>query len=113
MRRRPFLTTLISTLVLLPFVRSVQGAEAASGALDPRMATGLHRDGGLDDMARQRLSTRLAQAGFVMTGDGRRKGQFVILEARRDGVSWRLVLDGSTGEIVGRRPLGQLISLQN
>ncbi|MGL4638029.1 MAG: hypothetical protein ACRCWF_18770 [Beijerinckiaceae bacterium] len=107
MHRRSFLSILLSALMLTPHVRAAKSAEAATAGL------GLPAQGALDAQVRQRLAARLAQEGFVTTGDTRRKGQFVILEATRAGTTWRLVLDGNTGEIVGRRPLGQLISLQN
>ncbi len=106
MHRRPFLTTVLSALMLLPLVKSVQGAEAAGLGPD------LFRNGILDEPVRDRITLKLTQQGFVINGEPRRKGQFVVVLATRASVPWRLVIDGTTAEIIGRRPLGQLISLQ-
>jgi hypothetical protein len=107
MRRRSFLTSVLSALMLLPLAKSVWAAEAAG------ISTALFKSGIMDEAVRDRMVVKLAQQGFALTGEPRRKGQFVILLATRSGVPWRLVIDGTTGEIIGRRPLGQLISLHD
>jgi hypothetical protein len=107
MRRRTFLTSVLSTLMLLPLARSVCAAEAAG------VSVFLFKGGIVDEAVRDRMTRKLAQQGFALTGEPRRKGQFIILQAMRSGVPWRLVIDGTTGEVIGRRPLGQLISLQD
>jgi hypothetical protein len=61
--------------------------------------------------ARVRLEARLQSQGYAVTGETRRKGDFIILTASRSNAPWRLVVDGRTGEIVGQRllsgPFGQ------
>jgi hypothetical protein len=93
--------------MLLPLTKSVWAAEAAGAS------TALFKNGIVDEAIRDRMTLKLAQQGFALTGEPRRKGQFVIIQATRSGVPWRLVIDGTTGEIIGRRPLGQLISLSD
>jgi hypothetical protein len=64
-----------------------------------------------DGMERTRIAARLASSGFALTGYIRRKGQFVILNAAKEGTDWRLVLDGVTGEIIGKRPVPPIITV--
>ena len=61
---------------------------------------------GANDTMRGRAETRLERAGFELVGEPRRKGDFLIVTATRESVSWRLVVDGRSGEIVGQKPLG-------
>ena len=49
---------------------------------------------------------RLERAGFELVGAPRRKGDFLIVTATRESVSWRIVVDHRSGEIVGQRPIG-------
>jgi hypothetical protein len=60
-------------------------------------------DAGLNE--RSRMEAVLAKYGYRLMGDLRRKGQLISTTAERDGVSWRLVIDGSNSEIIGRRLL--------
>jgi hypothetical protein len=92
MHRRSFLF-LVSGRALLP-----QAALAAEAS--PLSA-------GYTQSIPSRLETRLTREGFVLVGEPRRKGDFVILTASRASVPWRLVIDGRTGEIIGQKPLAQ------
>ena len=60
---------------------------------------------------RTRLAARLASSGFVLVGDPRRKGQFVVLNAMKQGNDWRLVVDGITGDIIGKKPVLPMIAV--
>ncbi len=55
---------------------------------------------------RGRAEIRLERAGFELVGEPRRKGDFLIVTATRESVSWRIVVDRRSGEIVGQRPIG-------
>jgi hypothetical protein len=90
MLRRSFLL-LLSGTALMP--KAVLAAEAA-----PLSA-------GYTQSIPSRLESRLTREGFVVIGEPRRKGDFVILTASRASVPWRLVVDGRTGEIIGQKPL--------
>ncbi len=90
MLRRSFLLLLSST-ALMP------GAARAAEAM-PLSA-------GYTQSIPSRVETRLLREGFVLVGDYRRKGDFVVLTASKASVPWRLVLDGRTGEIIGQKPL--------
>lgn len=60
---------------------------------------------------RTRLAARLASSGFVLVGEPRRKGQFVVLNAMKQGNDWRLVVDGVTGDIIGKKPVIPMIAV--
>ncbi len=92
MLRRSFLL-LLSSIALLP--KAAFAAEAS-----PLSA-------GYTQSIPSRLETRLIREGYVLIGEPRRKGDFVILTASRASVPWRLVVDGRTGEIIGQKPLSQ------
>jgi hypothetical protein len=92
MLRRSFLL-LLSGTAMLP--KAALAAEAA-----PLSA-------GYTQTIPSRLETRLTRDGYVLIGEPRRKGDFVILTASRASVPWRLVVDGRTGEIIGQKPLTQ------
>jgi hypothetical protein len=68
-------------------------------------------DGAFTSAERARIAARLERENFTLTGELRRKGQLVILVAVQQDVTWRLVLDGRSGDIIGRRPLAETISL--
>lgn len=54
---------------------------------------------------RRGVRAELHRAGYEVVGETRRKGDLVIVTATRESVSWRLVVDGRTGAIIGQRPL--------
>ncbi len=60
-----------------------------------------------------RLQRNLQRDGFVLSDDARRKGQMVIVtgvqRSVHHNVPWRLVIDVQSGEIVGRRPLVEIL----
>ena len=58
------------------------------------------------EAARGKIESRLQRAGFELVGEARRKGEFLVMHAARDGITWLLVVDGRTGQIVGEKPLG-------
>lgn len=60
---------------------------------------------------RARLEDVLAKSGYRLTGDLRRKGQLISTVAERDGATWKLVLDGKSGEIIGRRLVATAVNL--
>jgi hypothetical protein len=98
MLRRSFLV-LLSGTALLP--RQARAAEAAPLAA------------GFGDLGRSRLESQLSREGFALTGEARRKGDFIIVTASKSNAPWRLVLDGRTGEIIGQRPLGGAIPVSD
>jgi hypothetical protein len=82
-------------LLLLPAALLLPGNALAAEAAPLTASIG--------DMARVRLEARLQAQGYTMTGETRRKGEFLIVTANRSNAPWRLVVDGRTGEIVGQR----------
>jgi hypothetical protein len=61
----------------------------------------------LDQTDRTRVEQSLRRENFTLVGEARRKGQLLILTAVQQGVPWRLVIEGGSGEIIGRRPLAE------
>ncbi len=61
---------------------------------------------GADEAGRGRAEARLERAGFELVGEPRRKGDFLVIIATRESVSWRIVVDQRSGEIVGQKPIG-------
>jgi len=57
------------------------------------------------ETARSRVEARLEHDGFELVGESRRKGDVLIVTATRESISWLLVVDRRSGEIVGQRPL--------
>jgi hypothetical protein len=55
---------------------------------------------------RGRAETRLERAGFELVGEPRRKGDFLIVTVTRESLSWRIVVDQRSGEIVGQKLIG-------
>ncbi len=66
----------------------------------------LAHESGLSETRRGRAEARLERAGFELVGAPRRKGDFLIVTATRESISWRIVVDQRSGEIVGQRPIG-------
>lgn len=62
---------------------------------------------GLDQTGRLRVEQALRRENFTLLGETRRKGQILIVTAAQQGISWRLVVDAATGEVIGRRPLAE------
>jgi hypothetical protein len=60
---------------------------------------------------RVRVEQALRRESFTLFGDVRRKGQIIIVLAVQQGAPWRLVIDGQSGEIIGRRPLAETVAL--
>lgn len=63
-------------------------------------------DAGANEAARGRAEARLERAGFELVGEPRRKGDFLVITATRESLSWRIVVDQRSGEIVGQKPIG-------
>jgi hypothetical protein len=61
----------------------------------------------LEQAERTRVEQALRRESFTLVGEVRRKGQLVIVTAVQQGVPWRLVIEGGSGEIIGRRPLAE------
>jgi hypothetical protein len=83
------------------------GFAAEAATRDNAVAVG----GSYAGIERTRIAARLASNGFVLTGDIRRKGQFIVINATKEGADWRLVLDGVSGEIIGKRPVSPIITV--
>jgi hypothetical protein len=66
---------------------------------------------GLDQTGRVRVERALRRENFTLLGETRRKGQILIVTAAQQGISWRLVVDAATGEVIGRRPLAESATL--
>jgi hypothetical protein len=101
-RRLIFAASLAAAMAQPPAARA---AEAAT----PAPADGL--PSAFTEAERTRISERLRREDFLPVGEPRRKGTLVILVAVRQDVPWRLVLDGRSGDIIGRRPMAEAISL--
>jgi hypothetical protein len=97
--------SLILTVVSPHFVSGAVAAEAATP--DPAV----RNSGSLGRMEKAGIVARLAKSGFQLNGDLRHKGQFILLNATKEGADWRLVLDGNTGEIIGKRPAAPVITV--
>lgn len=65
---------------------------------------------GLTDAERIAIGQRLRRENFTLAGDIRRKGTLILAIAVQHGIPWRLVIDSQTGEIIGRRPIGETVS---
>ncbi len=74
------------------------------------LAAGVHEsfahETGPGETRHRRTEARLERAGFELVGAPRRKGDFLIVTATRESISWRIVVDQRSGEIVGQRPIG-------
>ncbi len=80
-----------------PFIMSAVGLVMA--ACEPT-------DAGANETVRARAEARLERAGFELVGEPRRKGDFLVITATRESLSWRIVVDQRSGEIVGQKPIG-------
>ena len=80
-----------------------RAAEASSRAINFQLVSVA------PDADQVRLQRNLQRDGFVLADDARRKGQMVIVTGVQRNVPWRLVIDVQSGEIVGRRPLGDTL----
>ncbi|MGL4241013.1 MAG: hypothetical protein ACRCTI_07865 [Beijerinckiaceae bacterium] len=84
-----------------------------SAALAAEAAAPLAGDGvsaSLTESDRAAIEQRLRSQNYVLTGDIRRKGALIVALGVQQGVPWRLVIDGRSGEIIGRRPLAETAS---
>ena len=98
MLRRSFL---IAGIGLLPVMGKSKRAHASEALAAVPKAPGFELNGD----SRARLEAIIAKNGYRQVGEMRRKGQLISTVAERAGGSWKLVLDGHSGEIVGRRLL--------
>jgi hypothetical protein len=105
MRRRSFLIAAPFAALAAASHHHARAAEAAVPQLGEFVGSGL------TDAERMRMAGRLQREGFALAGDIRRKGQLIVAVALQQGVPWRLVIDGQSGEIIGRRPLAEQVAL--
>jgi hypothetical protein len=91
---------LIAGIGLLPSLGCLHIAQAGEAFAAP-----------VPESDRVRLDAVLAKKGYRLAGDLRRKGSLISTIAERDGRSWRLVLDGANGDIVGRRAIATSANL--
>jgi hypothetical protein len=102
--RTPPIHSAVSALMLRhSFLYLLSGIALMPGAAIAAEASPL--SAGYTQSITARLETRLTREGYILIGEPRRKGDFVILTASRASVPWRLVVDGRTGEIIGQKPL--------
>ncbi|MFM9973032.1 MAG: hypothetical protein ACKVON_00480 [Beijerinckiaceae bacterium] len=109
MFRRTLLITAIGLLPALaglactgPFVTDARASEAIAAPKPLQLTAETF------ESDRSTITQWVAREGFTLTGNIRRRGQLVTVSAERRGAPWRLVLDASTGEIIGRKPLAQV-----
>jgi hypothetical protein len=98
------LRTLIAVLAIIAafwgFNTAVQAADRPAIQAGEAIAS-------FDQNERVRIEQALRRESFTIVGESRRKGQLIIVTAVQQGVPWRLVIEGGTGEIIGRRPLAE------
>jgi hypothetical protein len=102
---RVLLATAVLAAVGIAPNGSVRAAEAASPLVGDLIGSGLTEAEGT------RIAARLKQEGMVVAGDLRRKGDLIVAVAVQQGVPWRLVIHGRSGEIIGRRALVEAVAL--
>jgi hypothetical protein len=104
MLRRSFL---VAGIGLLPVFGKAEKSRANEAHAATSRASTLEVTGSV----RSRLEDILTKSGYRLSGEFRQKGQLISTVADRDGVSWKLVLDGRSGEIIGRRLIATSVTL--
>jgi hypothetical protein len=102
---------LIAGISLLPALGSSRKARAQLSIQEARAATlptvsSPHVNRSMEDADQQRIHSLMLKDGYKLRGDMRRKGQMFTMVAEREGIAWRLVVDGVSGELIGRKMVG-------
>jgi hypothetical protein len=92
----PRLALLAASLAATAFVALIAQASAPADAAEAAASVG---NGGNTNAFERALRT----IGFEPAGEPRRRGDHLVVEGRRSGGLWRIVIDVRTGEIVGLR----------
>jgi hypothetical protein len=96
MHRRDFLLSIPFVACGAAFCGGASAAEAAM--MRPANWTGSE----LTEAERARIMPMLKREGLTALSDVRRKGALIIVVGPQNGTTWRLVIDGQTGAVIGR-----------
>jgi hypothetical protein len=105
-----------STMKFLSFTALLLAASLGGGLVQARATEVPALQAGetlasLGQPDRARVEQALRRESLAPVGDVRRKGQVIVIVAVQHGIPWRIVIDGPSGEIIGRRPLPETVAL--